>query len=366
MLYNMSYIKYKMLLLCLMLTVNILVAQDIDNTYSITVSGQAGVIMAHKDDMEHIARSRPVGFQADFAVQTNGKQMWHHAYNFPVVGVSVGYFNMNAPQLLGKTMALIGYMEPVIYRSSRHRISYRIGTGLAYNTRPFNLTSNYSNIAISSPLSFTLQASLNYTYCLNKLYYLSAALNLIHYSNGAMKMPNTGINILAVSLGIGYKFKEDKEKPERMELAPVNKKLSFEIIGAGGLIENYPVGGKKYAAWTISAYSSQRISRKSAINIGIDGFYNLALREFIDKRPYFNGLDFRRIGLVVGHELIISRLSLLTQAGYYLYMPSKVHNKFYQRYGLRYKLYQNYFGSIMLKSHLGRAELVEWGIGVKI
>ncbi|MDX1701735.1 MAG: hypothetical protein R3250_14000, partial [Melioribacteraceae bacterium] len=76
--------------------------------------------------------------------------------------------------------------------------------------------------------------------------------------------------------------------------------------------------------------------------------------------------DYRRIGIVAGHELFINRLSLLTQLGYYAYYPYEFEGRTYFRVGLKRYFGEKLFGAVTLKSHGAKAEAVEFGIGIRL
>jgi hypothetical protein len=74
------------------------------------------------------------------------------------------------------------------------------------------------------------------------------------------------------------------------------------------------------------------------------------------------------MGLILGHELVVGNIGLMTQAGYYFYRPFKGDKdpNFYQRYGLKYYIGKRYFITTMLKTHGGRADNFDFGLGLRI
>ena len=76
--------------------------------------------------------------------------------------------------------------------------------------------------------------------------------------------------------------------------------------------------------------------------------------------------DYKRVGLFVGHELFINKLSLVTQFGYYVYYPFDFEGRTYQRIGLKRYFGDRWFGALTLKSHAAKAEALEFGIGVRL
>ena len=76
--------------------------------------------------------------------------------------------------------------------------------------------------------------------------------------------------------------------------------------------------------------------------------------------------DWKRIGVFVGHELFVNKMSIVTQLGYYVYYPYDFEGRVYNRIGLKYYFGDKFFGAITLKSHGAKAEAVEFGIGVRL
>jgi 4-amino-4-deoxy-L-arabinose transferase-like glycosyltransferase len=77
-------------------------------------------------------------------------------------------------------------------------------------------------------------------------------------------------------------------------------------------------------------------------------------------------VDYKRIGLFVGHELFINKLSIETQIGYYVYKPFNYEIDIYQRVGAKYYIYKNIFTGVSLKTHGGRAEAIEATLGIRL
>jgi hypothetical protein len=57
---------------------------------------------------------------------------------------------------------------------------------------------------------------------------------------------------------------------------------------------------------------------------------------------------------------------MLVQLGVYVYKPYQyIDNRLYQRYGLKYSINRHLFAGVMLKTHFGTADFMEWTLGVK-
>jgi hypothetical protein len=123
----------------------------------------------------------------------------------------------------------------------------------------------------------------------------------------------------------------------------------------------------------LSTYADKRLSNISAIQVGADVFFSNFLKELIyyqsvafPEKEVTGDEDYKRVGLFVGHELFINRMSVITQLGYYVYYPFDFEGRTYIRVGLKRYFGKKLFGAITLKSHGAKAEAVEFGIGVRL
>jgi len=346
--------------------------EPIQKPFSLGVQSYYGFLLRHKPALGAITQGHPYGFEAYAERIKTGQYYWERAYRYPRVGLAFGCFDMGSSQI-GQMFYLIHYLEKDLTKSQRGALFFKVGFGLAYCTRPFDLENNFQNIAISTRVSFSLRGALGYTLHLSDQLHLKTGLTITHFSNGAFKVPNAGTNLVTGNLGLAYTLKA-KQIVYSSDAPPPDyrKGWSTQVSAAFTLKEFGLPGGKKYPGLVLMAHLSRRLNYKSALNLSLDGTYNTALREEIarnsnvlpEQRP-----DFKRIGLAFGHELFISqRLSMLTQVGVYVYKRynSQVDGPIYQRYGLRYYLNNGIFGAMSLKARFGTAYFVEWTVGVKL
>jgi hypothetical protein len=76
--------------------------------------------------------------------------------------------------------------------------------------------------------------------------------------------------------------------------------------------------------------------------------------------------DYKRVGVFIGHELFINRISLEAQVGYYVYQPFKKDIPVYDRVGIKYYVTDKIFAGFTIKTHMFLAEALEFGIGVRL
>jgi len=343
--------------------------------YNIGINYFRGFIYRHTVNIGHLIQAHPTGVELNLIQNTYGKQRWHKRYNYPDLGLSLSYFDFQS-EILGQVISANGFIDLFLndHLHSRSALSLKLGAGLGYSTHPYDQETNNKNNVIGSSITFGLQCRLGYSFKINQQLKLTTGLTISHFSNGAFKLPNMGINVMSLNLGAVYKINQTEIHTELVDTtpdsdAPAEKKYTYHLSVFGGVRDIKPVGGKKFLFINGVFYTSKRLNYKSSLLLGADFFYSLAMKEEIKTaRDIGEDLpDFKRAGITFGHELAISKLSLLTQLGYYIYKPYKASGKpVYQRYGLKYYVNDKIFTGIFLKAHFGVAENVEFGLGIRL
>ena len=344
------------------------------STYTTGANTFKGFIMMHDHTMGHLIREHPVGFEIFINQNTYGDKLWHKLYNYPDVGFSLAYFDFKIREL-GKIFASTVYLDFYARRGRRSDVIFKIGAGLGFSTNPYERETNNKNNVVGSTVTFTMQGRLGYNYKINDRLKLTSALSLTHFSNGAFQMPNKGINIISANLGFSYLLadhsrSEFRERPVGdIDHKDEDKKLHYNISVFAGVREIIPIGGKKYPFINTVLYLDKKLNKKSALLLGADFFYSWAVKQEIKTaRELEEGEnpDFKRAGITFGHELFVSKVSLLTQLGVYIYRPFKSGEPIYQRYGLKYYFNDKVFSGVFLRAHYGVAQNVEWGLGIRL
>ena len=359
-------------LLALILTIGIpfiLYSQENENKYTYSAGGNIfkGFIYRHTKSIGHLITEHPTGFELYAYKSTYGDREWQSLYNYPDIGVSLVMVNYHNPEL-GKSIATLIYNDIYLTSHSKsNHLKLKIGGGLAYHTKHYDEYTNPRNNILSTDFTYALQMRLEYGVALNK-WKLTSALTLNHFSNGSIKKPNKGVNVPSVSLGISRQISDYKLEYQNPDPVPFDRNIHANINLATGFTSTDIARDKIFMSYNLSFYIDKRISRRSIVNAGVDFFANYAVKEFIKYDFKIDGPvpDFKRIGLVAGHEFFMGRTAVLIQMGYYVYRPYKYDSLLYQRYGLKYFISDRYFTSIYLKAHNGNAEMAEWALGIRL
>ncbi|NAS13960.1 acyloxyacyl hydrolase [Poritiphilus flavus] len=342
------------------------------STYTLDTSPFYGSILLHNTDISHLISAHPAGFILSFNKKTFGEESWQQSYNYPDSGFSFIYQGMNNPTL-GENFGLYAHYNFYFFKRN---LQFRIGQGIAYNTNPYDKNENFRNNAYGSHLLSTTFLMLNYHK--EKLFRnlgVKAGISLVHYSNANFRAPNTSTNTFAFNAGIVYSLEEDWDKGYLVQDKPekITERIKYNIAFRTGLNESDVINSGQFPFYIISAYADKRLGRKSALQIGTDIFFSNFLKELIRFQaisfPEMNvdaDTDFKRVGLFLGHELFINKMSVVTQLGYYVYYPFDFEGRMYNRIGLKRYFGDRWFGAVTLKSHAAKAEAVEFGVGVRL
>lgn len=79
-----------------------------------------------------------------------------------------------------------------------------------------------------------------------------------------------------------------------------------------------------------------------------------------------HGIALTRLGANIRYEFQVGRVGINLGIGPYLYGIDKTGGPLYERLILRYFFSEHLFGQVVLKTHWGNADYVEYGIGIRL
>lgn len=329
-----------------------------------------GIIMEHNPDLSHLISGNPNGVIASWNRRTDGSEDWHYLYNFPDYGVSFTYQDLKNTYL-GENFGLYAHYN---FYFLKRKLMFRIGQGVALTTNPYDEQDNFRNNAYGSTLLSSTYMMLNFKHeRLVDRFGINLGLSLIHYSNANVKAPNTSTNSVVFNFGANYDLDALPIEREQREVSNAyTEPVGYNLVVRGGINESDIVGSGQYPFIVGSFYVDKRINLKSALQAGVDVFFSEFLLEYnryraisFPEEDRTGDEDYRRIGVLLGHELFIGKMSVISQMGYYVYNPIEFENDVYLRLGLKRFFGDRLFGVITLKSHWAKAEAVEFGIGYR-
>ena len=336
--------------------------------YNVGISPLKGFLLPHNDEVKHLTYGRPSGLELNVNVQSDGSEAWHYRYNLPEYGISLTYFDTDMVET-GELLSGMVYMKIPFFTGKTGSMMLQVGTGLTWASKVYDRETNNLNNVLSSRFTYNMQGRIGYQFNLGDRLLIYPAVTLTHASNGSLKLPNAGINIVSGNVGLAYKLVTMDPHSHPVDEPALERKWKWNLLFSGAAKEIYPAGGPKYGYWTVRSYFDRTLSRFSRFIVGGELVMNRALRADIARRVTDEDQpDYKRGSLLIGHELLVSRVSVMTQLGYYLYRPydGDFDPDFYQRYGIKYYFSEKVFATGMLKVFIGRADTFDFGIGIRL
>lgn len=355
---------------------------------NISVKYQAGRVLQTNDFLkgDNLANT-PITFYQSWAItysrQTSGLKEWEHVHNFPHYGFGFYTADFHNDEELGLPNAIYGFIGLPIRRWSNSVLGYKLGFGLTYNWKPYDGYKNPFNVAIGSYRTVYVDLNINYTYFIGKRWDLIGGFGFTHFSNGATRKPNKGINLISPYIELKYNL---KDRPllirEVVPAYPTHQEVTLNL--AWGRRQLNPQGYEDkrlddyiYDVYNFSVAYLKQPTWKNKYGIGIDLTYD----ESIDPHLIINEDDKvelvlpskltkkMTVGVYGTYEFAIDRLSIVTCMGVtalrkkYDGMASLL----YQKFGAKYHLKNDaYFGILVRANNFSVAQFIEWNVGYRI
>ncbi|MEI7661110.1 MAG: acyloxyacyl hydrolase [Bacteroidota bacterium] len=332
-----------------------------------------GFLYAQHTELELFNAHFPA-FELDIQQLTYGKNKWERAYNYPLIGFSAFYSGYGYNPSLGEVYAIMPFINFPLYKHKNFTVGFRLSVGLGYVTKPFNRLTNYKNLAIGSHLNAAANLMFEARYRVNYYLTLTTGFCLQHFSNGSLKLPNYGLNAPMISLGVALRpFKENHEicdryyAPTEPFAAIIRHTVEFNIGGLIGYKNMQAVFGRNYTVYHVFENTFVQVSQKSKVGLGIDFSYDLSQIRILESHDIrvTNKLSILRPGINAAYQLIMSHVGFVFNLGYYLGGKEKSNGPLYEKLSLQYNFSKDFFATVMLKVHWGRADYIGWGLGYK-
>jgi len=332
-----------------------------------------GFIYAHQLQLE-IFNSHLTAFEVNLQQETYGKYKWERAYGYPIIGVSFWYSDLGKSPYLGSAYALFPFINFPIVKNKHLFLGFRFGLGIGYLTKKFDRLTNYKNLAIGGHFNAAVNLMFDLRYHISNRFTLSSGICLQHFSNGSLKLPNYGLNVPLINLGIAYRLvRENKYIGDRFYppiepfSAILRRTMEFNIGLAIGYKNLQAVYGENFFVYHLYENTFFRLSRKSKAGFGLDLSYDASHIKKLEMEniEVNNKFEILRPGINAAYELMMSRLCFIFNLGYYLGGKENSNGPLYEKLSFQYGFSKHFFANVMLKVHWGRADYIGWGFGYK-
>jgi len=332
---------------------------------SLGMRGHYGFLWGHRSSSWILVERHSAACEVYAERAVNGERAWHHSYLLPVHGIAILYTDLGSPSRIGSAVRLLPYLHLPLVRRPDTSFGIRAGWGIGLVTRPFDRIDNGKQIAIGSRVNTAIQLMAEYRRCMGR-WTLSAGLGLDHWSNGAYRLPNLGLNYVSTSFGVGYSLgRRDAELEQAISGARSPEHPEWRIIAAAGINEaGAPYSGQR-SVYVLQGLRQWKVSPRSGFSAGMDVFNKGTLAVMHPDLSGRGRAALTQFGLHGGYALFFGRGELFVQLGGYVHTPAPDRQALYQRIGIRMSSGRHLIWNMSLKSHSAVADHWEFGVGYR-
>ncbi len=322
---------------------------------------KVGFLAAHRGVMGHLPQNQSYASELSVFFQTKGRKQWHKACRYPIVGATLFGGSVGNNEILGTFWGAYSFIEFPFVKTKHYELVGKLGSGLGYGTKVYDPLLNPKNVAMSTHFNTIICFGLKNSFVFNRNK-ISLGVDLTHFSNGAIKVPNLGVNLPYLSLGYSRTIRKTQfDSLPHQNVIPFKKWL-FGVTAIGSVKEIFPTGQKKYPVFALSAHFRWFDRPK----VGFEGAFDIISKQIIMK--YKSEItksqwDILQVGLYAGYLLPLDQFHFTIGMGVYIKDKYQPEDYFYHRVGMRYYFKNGLNTQVVLKSHWARADYVEWGLG---
>ncbi|MEO0732654.1 MAG: acyloxyacyl hydrolase, partial [Bacteroidota bacterium] len=270
----------------------------------------------------------PRYWSTDFraGAQTTGRRLYEQLYHYPEWGGGISLTNFVNDTLFGSPLAAYGYVDlPLVdYAPDRRwNIGFRMATGLSTKFRTYDPADNPDNLFISAPLNVYIDVGGWLGLRISPRLDLRGSASLVHFSNGALREPNRGINVFGARLQLQYHLLERPRVYRRTDIPEWTSRHGWFVYQAIGS-KQLSIDGPRYLNTTTGLGYQYWSGYRNRWHVQLDYFYDRSnnsgegTRVIVPEEDRDNPANFRRLGLFFGHEAIYNRWSLVIGGGVYV------------------------------------------------
>ena len=351
-------------------TDSIPVSPAIKNPLIIELEVENGGILAAKDIRRTTFESayyNGVNLKIGWKIQQSDDP-YFTLYNNPIYGIGFYSSTFNT-DIIGSPYAVYGFVQsPFGNLQNKHwAFDYRIGLGISGNFNPYNPETNPLNVVIGAKNNVFIDFGIRSQYKLNPNWRLGLGLAFHHFSNGSLRLPNKGVNLVPLTASMTYQPNGQSVLPDKRRVPPKSHKILYHINYGMGWKQLDEKKDERFFKATLSTYASKYVSHKWRMGGGFDLFYSSSGNHDEIAGDKSGKLSAKLSGgpsFYLVHVLN-RNLVLNGNVGYYLHREefNGEVNRIFLRAGARYYVYKNINAGISIKAHKGKADFIEWTVG---
>jgi len=325
-----------------------------------------------------------------FCHASKGDKWQDYAYGMPYFGVGL-YTATFYDQRLGNPISFYLIQGAKIFSFPKLSFNYEFNLGYSTNWKHYDRFDNPDNIAVGMSENIHVGANLYFKIKPFPRMDANIGFSITHFSNGARRLPNKGMNLAAPYIEVCYNINppEPHSKPESHLSPPkIEKRLDHDLLltfssrqifygtvnglTTGYVDHNFRVFGLSYASMIVSNYA---FKWGPSLEIVYDesGGATAAREIWEADGQYYDRVRLGDVGQRIGiglsakGEVVMPYFSLFANLGYNVYHGNPTDKRFYQILGTKFPFYRNFFGTFGIRAnHFSKAQFIFWSAGYTI
>lgn len=391
--------------------------------YAIKVQPFTGSYLDQNSHFDKFRPFAPKGLNLGLELPSSQQLPWQQYLGNPTVGVGMSLFDFGH-EMVGKCVSMYPYILIPVVRNNYFDLNFKVAAGLGVVTEhwytqedqdPDHYYDATTNSIFGCYLNAYLNAGVNLSVPITRNVALNGEFGYFHMSNGRTCMPNIGANVIYGGVGVTTTINSNVEKTP-IHFADLPYGWSINITGAVGGHKSAIADPNRFFISSFHTGAVYNVTNWYSVGPGFDIFYNGAVTAFTDRGLYCKGYlelengivdckscdgeyttsDKIRAGIALNNEFKFGLLTAIVDWGIYLRNPSR--NYYYNyhemiqdtdcdvnrplfykssgasgeeafhyiRFGLKTRVWDNFYLHASAKTHLHICEYVEFGMGYQI
>jgi hypothetical protein len=323
---------------------------------------------------------------------------WRGVYSRARFGWTAQIMDLGNPRVLGQSLSMSPIAEIVHRINDRTSLHGRIGIGIGYFTRHYDLESNPANNVIGSRWANVSRFHLEWRKQVAQQWRLGVGVHFVHCSNAHTSVPNVGANVIGLHVTMAKNKIPPKNKDDMafiLLLIGYNKRLNIHVGGGYGLHafegSTQPADGPLYKDPVAYAQMGIVHRHRSSLYAGLQWTQYNSYRHYLLVNELVKAKDLTKsiqnYTLYLGYDWYFPHASFFVQGGAQVYNPAtekvkalhanKDRGWLYQRTAAKigYRLYLfdpmrkntvSPYLQVAVKTNGGTADFLEATLGLKV
>lgn len=309
------------------------------------------------------------GLEAGIRKSGGGSENYRKKYGDQDWMLSSRVIKMNNADTFGWAISILPTCFVPMIRKEDWQIQAKVSYGVSFNTLKFDEVNNFDNRAISSSINFALDFGLESDIKIGKKHCLVLGTGLYHISNGSLKRPNGGINIVYGKIG----FRPATSFGAKPNYALENHAFVFQSYLSFSYLEQGEYNTiQNFWSFTYSNQLQRQVNQLYSLGVGLDIFYDASQAIVHEYRPYSSipGNEKFLIAAGVAQQFTLGKIFIPVGIYRYVYSAVPITEPNYLRFGLGWYMAKHLFigsffkGTINKKIQLN-SNFMEWSIGFR-